>query len=51
MAAPKTSITHRRKIRELEAKRDKLLESQLKAKADLVQVRANLKHMRATGAK
>jgi len=49
--AGKSSIAHRRKLRELEAKRDKLMEASEKAKADLVQVRAQLKHTRAVGAK
>jgi len=42
----KTSIAHRRKVRELEAKRDKLLQAAAKAKADLVSVRSDLNHVR-----
>jgi hypothetical protein len=48
--AGRTSIAHRRKIRELEAKRDKLLDSQAKVKADLITTRANLSHLRKVGA-
>lgn len=44
--AAKTSMIKRRKIRELEAKRDKLLEIAAKAKADLTTVRAQLAHER-----
>lgn len=40
------TISDRRKLRAMEAKRDKLLESASKAKADLVSVRADIKHMR-----
>jgi len=39
-------IALRRKIRELEAKRDRLTESNTKNKTELAKVRAELKHMR-----
>ena len=41
-----TSILHRRKVRELEAKRDKLIEAKSKALKDLNSVRSELKHVR-----
>lgn len=41
------TIADRRALRTLEAKRDKLLESQKKARGDLVQVRAQIKHQRS----
>ncbi len=41
------SITERRKLRQLEATRDSLLEKQQKARADLVKIRAELKHSRS----
>lgn len=41
------SIAERRKMRQLEATRDTLIEKAQKAKADLVKVRAELKHSRA----
>jgi hypothetical protein len=44
-----SNIQKRRKIRELEAKRDKLMEATAKAKADLVQVRSALKFARKQG--
>lgn len=40
------TLQQRRKLRELEAKRDKLLEAKQKALRDLVQVRSELKHTR-----
>lgn len=46
-----SSIQYRRKVRELEAKRDKLLESQEKTKSELAKVRAELKVQRARGSK
>ena len=46
MAQSKTSIMKRRRVRELEAKRDKLLELQAKSRADLTTVRAQLAHER-----
>jgi len=51
MAAAKTSIQHRRQVRELEAKRDRLLQNQEKTRADLATVRTQLKHVRKVGAK
>jgi len=42
----KTSIEKRRKIRELEAKRDALLIAKTKHSNDLVKVRAELKNVR-----
>jgi hypothetical protein len=47
----KSTIQHRRKVRELEAKRDRLMESQSKNKNELVKVRAELKQMRRAGAR
>lgn len=44
--AKSTSMLKRRRVRELEAKRDKLLEVAAKAKADLTTVRAQLSHER-----
>jgi len=41
-----TSIEKRRKVRALEAKRDKLMENKSKATAELSKVRAELKHTR-----
>jgi hypothetical protein len=42
----KNTIQFRRKIRELEAKRDRLLESNVKNKTELAKVRAELKSHR-----
>jgi len=41
-----TSIEMRRRIRALEAKRDKLVEVSAKSKSELTKVRAELKHVR-----
>ena len=38
-----SSITHRRNIRSIEAKRDKLIESTMKNKSELAKVRAELR--------
>lgn len=43
-----SSITHRRKVRDLEAKRDRLIESTSRNKGELQKVRAELKHVRKT---
>ena len=40
------SIAERRKLRQLEATRDALIEKSQKARADLVKVRAELKHQK-----
>lgn len=42
-----TDIQKRRQIRELESKRDRLLEGTTKNKRDLTKVRAELKHLKA----
>lgn len=47
----KTSIAHRRKIRELEAKRDRLLENSSKHKMELAKTRTELSTLRKQGAK
>jgi len=47
----KSNIEQRRKVRELEAKRDRLMIAAEKARADLVNVRAALKHQRKAGVK
>lgn len=47
----KTTIAHRRKVRELEAKRDRLLETQSKHKTELAKTRAELSSTRKQGAK
>jgi hypothetical protein len=47
----KTSIAHRRKVRELEAKRDRLLESNSKNKTELAKARAELSTLRKQGAR
>jgi len=47
MAKAASDINKRRAIRALEAKRDALMESQNKAKAQLVLVRAELKHKKS----
>lgn len=47
----KTSIQHRRKLRELEAKRDRLLENNTKHKMELAKTRAELSALRKQGAK
>jgi hypothetical protein len=39
-------IAQRRKIRELEAKRDRLTETTTKNKTEMAKVRAELKHLR-----
>lgn len=51
MATKKTvsTLQKRRRVRELEAKRDKLLEMAKKVKSDLVNTRALLKHTRKEG--
>lgn len=41
-----TNIGHRRKVRELEARRDKLIESGARNKSELAKVRAELKVQR-----
>lgn len=46
-----SSISHRRAIRALEAKRDKLQEGNNRNKTELAKVRAELKTLRARGAK
>jgi len=43
----KSTIENRRKMRELEAKRDKLLVMGAKSKSELAKVRAEIKHMRS----
>ena len=47
----KSTIQHRRQVRALEAKRDKLVEDAAKRKTELAKVRTELKLLRATGAK
>jgi len=47
----RTTIQFRRKVRELEAKRDKLLEMNTRNKTELSKVRAELTSMRKQGAK
>ena len=47
----KTSIAHRRKVRELEAKRDRLLEGSSKQKTELAKTRAELSTLRKQGAR
>lgn len=47
----RTTIEHRRKIREMEAKRDRLLQAQEKAKHELAKTRAELRSQRKSGAK
>jgi membrane-bound ClpP family serine protease len=42
----KMTIDKRRKIRQMEAKRDRLIELNAKSRADLVKIRAELKHAR-----
>lgn len=42
----KSTIVHRRKVRELEAKRDRLMESTVKNRNELAKVRAELKSVR-----
>lgn len=42
------SIAERRKFRELEARRDKLLESKQKQAAELAKVRAEIAHSKKT---
>lgn len=49
MAASKGNIAHRRKVRELEARRDRLLEQTAKNKNEITKVRAELKHVRKVG--
>jgi hypothetical protein len=39
-------IEHRRKVRAIEARRDKLMEASQKARAELAKTRVELKHMR-----
>ena len=39
-------IEHRRKVRQLEAKRDKLMESKARATSELAKTRVELKHAR-----
>lgn len=41
-----SNIAKRRRVRELEAKRDKLLESTTRNKGELQKIRAELKHAR-----
>lgn len=41
------SIAERRKMRQLEATRDSLIEKSQKARADLVKIRAELKHAKS----
>lgn len=47
----KTTIAHRRKIREMEARRDKLLEATTRNRTELAKVRAELSEIRKQGAK
>ena len=47
MAKMSSNIAHRRKVRELEAKRDALLSKQTTNKSDLAKVRAELKVLRS----
>jgi len=47
----KSTIEHRRKVRQLEAKRDALLAAATKTKTGLATIRAELKSVRAQGAK
>lgn len=42
----KSTIAHRRKVRELESKRDRLMESTVKNRNELAKVRAELKSVR-----
>lgn len=51
MAAKKSTIEHRRKVRALEAKRDQLMANQQKLKTQLATTRAELKSVRSMGAK
>jgi len=45
------TIDARRKIRAMEAKRDKLIETSARVRADLIKTRAELKHARKSGGK
>lgn len=47
----KTTIAHRRKVRELEARRDRLIEGSQKNKTELAKTRAELSTLRKQGAK
>lgn len=47
--AVKSNIAHRRKVRELEAKRDRLMEQTSKNRTELAKVRAELKSVRKGG--
>jgi len=47
----KSTIEHRRKVRALESKRDALLAQAAKTKTGLATIRAELKSVRAQGAK
>lgn len=47
----KTTIAHRRKVRELEAKRDRLTESAEKNKTELAKTRAELRTLKKSGAR
>jgi hypothetical protein len=47
----KTTIAHRRKVRELEARRDRLMEGSQKNKTELAKTRAELSTLRKQGAK
>ena len=45
------TIEARRRIRAMEAKRDKMIESKAKITADLIKTRVELKHARQVGGK
>lgn len=47
----RTSIEHRRKIREVEAKRDRLIVASQKHRQELAKTRAELKALKKSGAK
>lgn len=47
----KTSLAHRRKVRELEAKKDRLMEQSEKARLELTKTRAEIRSIKKTGAK
>jgi hypothetical protein len=51
VAAKKSTIEHRRRVRALEAKRDALMHTQTKSKVQLAALRAELKSVRGQGAK
>lgn len=47
----RSTIEHRRKIREVESRRDKLIMQNHKARTELAKTRAELKSLRSAGAK